>query len=110
MPACASFSGTQTHILLLLLLQLQPGNTGKANGNLRALLTGSRQHASSAWGWFKPSWIKGGLTGQEEAAKPNTSNSQTSSTSQRLPAALGISLPRGFRQKMLVPTLLDAAG
>lgn len=65
---------------------------------------------TSAWGQFKPWWIKGSLTGQEEAAKPNTSNSQTSSLSQRLPVTLWISLPHNLRQKMLVPILLDRAG
>lgn len=45
-----------------------------------------------AWRRFKSEWIKGGLTGQGEAAKPNRSDSQTSSTSQRLPVTLWISL------------------
>lgn len=45
-----------------------------------------------AWRRFKSEWIKGGSTGQGEAAKPNRSDSQTSSTSQRLPVTLWISL------------------
>lgn len=108
MPRWASFSGTQTCILLRLLLQLQAG-AGRAKGNLQVLLTESACK-TSAWGRFKAWWIKGSLTGQEGAAKPNTSNSQTSSRSQRVPITLWISLPRDFRQKVLVPTLLDTAG
>lgn len=44
-----------------------------------------------AWRRSKSEGIKGGLTGQGEAAKPNRSGSQTSSASQRLPVTLRIS-------------------
>lgn len=68
------------HSLSRLLVQTTTRKHSRSRGNSlgsapRLLLSCK----ASAWGWFKPKWIKDSLAGQEEAAKPNSSSSQTSS-------------------------------